>query len=204
MRAPAVHSRGLLPRGSLSESRYKGENGIMKKKFNSLMKDIEEQKDEVRVPRGGGGRCNELVHLQVKVLQEKERQLNLDRETLQKEIEVAFCLARVRCRPRLCKCVQSLRGVIHDRDISIGEKEKKIYELKKRNQELEKFKFVLDYKIKELKRQIEPRENEIADMRVQIKEVRSQALSVRAFTLPLCGRLTLSWRHTTGRMRNWT
>ena len=61
--------------------------------------------------------------------------------------------------------------MISDKDTLIGEKEKKIYELKKRNQELEKFKFVLDYKIKELKRQIEPRENEIADMRRQIKEV---------------------------------
>lgn len=40
-----------------------------------------------------------------------------------------------------------------------------IYDLKKDNQELEKFKFVLDYQIKELKRQIEPRENEIADMK---------------------------------------
>jgi chromosome segregation ATPase len=38
-------------------------------------------------------------------------------------------------------------------------------------QELEKFKFVLDYKIKELKQQIEPRENEIAAMKKQIKEV---------------------------------
>jgi chaperonin cofactor prefoldin len=39
-------------------------------------------------------------------------------------------------------------------------------------QELEKFKFVLDFKIKELKRHIEPRENEIAEMKEQIKEVR--------------------------------
>lgn len=37
--------------------------------------------------------------------------------------------------------------------------------------QLEKFKFVLDYKIKELKRQIEPRENEIAHMRNQIEEM---------------------------------
>merc|ERR1712028_293145 len=44
-------------------------------------------------------------------------------------------------------------------------------DLKKKNQELEKFKFVLDYKIKELKRQIEPRENEITDMKEQIKEM---------------------------------
>ena len=41
--------------------------------------------------------------------------------------------------------------------------------MKKKNQELEKFKFVLDHKIKELKKQIEPREEEIADMKEQIK-----------------------------------
>ena len=50
-------------------------------------------------------------------------------------------------------------------------KEKRIYDLKKKNQELEKFKFVLDYKIKELKKQIEPRENDIKAMKEQIQEV---------------------------------
>ena len=44
--------------------------------------------------------------------------------------------------------------------------------MKKKNQELEKFKFVLDYKIKELKKQIEPRENDIKAMKEQIQEVR--------------------------------
>jgi len=43
--------------------------------------------------------------------------------------------------------------------------------LKKKNQELEKFKFVLDYKIQELKKQIEPRENDIKAMKDQIQEV---------------------------------
>jgi len=46
---------------------------------------------------------------------------------------------------------------ITERDIMIGDKEKTIYQLKKKTQELEKFKFVLDYKIKELKRDIAPR-----------------------------------------------
>jgi len=50
--------------------------------------------------------------------------------------------------------------------------EKRIYDLKKKNQELEKFKFVLDYKIKELKKQIEPREKDIKQMREQIVEVK--------------------------------
>ena len=46
--------------------------------------------------------------------------------------------------------------------------------MKKKNQELEKFKFVLDYKIKELRRQMEPRENEIKRMKEQIKKVRRE------------------------------
>lgn len=50
--------------------------------------------------------------------------------------------------------------------------EKRIYDLKKKNQELEKFKFVLDFKIKELKKQIEPRENDIKAMKDQIQEVK--------------------------------
>lgn len=51
------------------------------------------------------------------------------------------------------------------RDKTIGDKETKIYELKKQNQELEKFKFVLDYKIKELKAQIDPKNDDILAMK---------------------------------------
>jgi len=43
--------------------------------------------------------------------------------------------------------------------------------LKKRNQELEKFKFVLDFKIKELKRDVVPREEEIAKLKDQNSEM---------------------------------
>lgn len=60
------------------------------------------------------------------------------------------------------------------RDTSIGEKEKRIYELKKKNQELDKFKFVLDFKIRELKKQIEPRQLEIMSMKDKIKEMDSE------------------------------
>lgn len=57
-------------------------------------------------------------------------------------------------------------------------------------QQLEKFKFVLDYKIKELKRQIEPRENEISNMRNQIEEMDLELEQVKqgvlASNLVLC------------------
>ncbi len=71
-----------------------------------------------------------------------------------------------------------------ERDEHIQDKEKKVYDLKKRNQELEKFKFVLDFRIKELKEQVEPRENEIADMTTEINVRQSIA------HLPLVHNLT--------------
>jgi len=43
--------------------------------------------------------------------------------------------------------------------------------LKKKSQELEKFKFVLDHKIKELKRDIGPREDEITRMKTETKDM---------------------------------
>ncbi|CEG40053.1 WD40/YVTN repeat-like-containing domain [Plasmopara halstedii] len=114
--------------------RLKGENGIMKKKFLALQKDIEDQRD------------------QIKVLLETEKELIEAMKSFEKEI-------------------YALKREIRVRDDTIGEKERRIYDLKKKNQELEKFKFVLDYKIKELKKAIEPRENEIRDMKNQIKEM---------------------------------
>ncbi len=63
----------------------------------------------------------------------------------------------------------ALKREVADRDATIGDKEKRIHDLKRKNQELEKFKFVLDYKIKELKRQIEPREAELLHLKGQIQ-----------------------------------
>lgn len=64
-----------------------------------------------------------------------------------------------------------LNHAFREREETITDKEKRIFDLKKKNQELEKFRFVLDYKIKELKLQIAPRENDIATMRKQIEEM---------------------------------
>jgi hypothetical protein len=46
--------------------------------------------------------------------------------------------------------------------------------LKKKNQELEKFKFVLDYKIKEQKKMVEPREMEIKDLKEEKTKMESE------------------------------
>lgn len=69
---------------------------------------------------------------------------------------------------------RSLKGEIEnqineiaERKRTIADKETRIFQLKKKTQELEKFKFVLDYKIKELKRDINPKEAEIAKLNEQ-------------------------------------
>jgi len=59
------------------------------------------------------------------------------------------------------KDICALKKERQERDETITEKESRIKDLTKKTHELEKFKFVLDYKIKELNKQIEPRENEI-------------------------------------------
>jgi hypothetical protein len=60
---------------------------------------------------------------------------------------------------------------IGEKDNIIGDKEKSIYGYKKKTQELEKFKFVLDYKIRELKAEIAPRERETEKLKVMTNEM---------------------------------
>ena len=71
----------------------------------------------------------------------------------------------------LQKEIKDQAAEISAKDKLIGDREKKIYQLKKKTQELEKFKFVLDYKIKELKRDIAPREMEITRLKKETNEM---------------------------------
>ena len=57
---------------------------------------------------------------------------------------------------------------------TIEEKDVQIQQLQKKIQELEKFKFVLDYKIKELKRDICPKEVQIQKLNEQTNKMRSE------------------------------
>ena len=57
---------------------------------------------------------------------------------------------------------------------TIEEKDIQIQQLQKKIQELEKFKFVLDYKIKELKRDICPKEVQIQKLNEQTNKMRSE------------------------------
>ena len=67
--------------------------------------------------------------------------------------------------------IEAQKAELESRRATIDDKDARIIELKKKTQELEKFKFVLDYKIKELKRDILPRENNIASLHEQVNKM---------------------------------
>lgn len=75
--------------------------------------------------------------------------------------------------------IESHKNEIEERKKTIQDKEQKIHTLMKKTQELEKFKFVLDYKIKELKRDIGPREVEIQKLKEQTSKMEQEIIHFR-------------------------
>ncbi len=57
--------------------------------------------------------------------------------------------------------------------------------MKKKSQELEKFKYVLDHKIKELKKDIAPREQEIAKMKAQTNKMDKELKNLNSLNTAL-------------------
>merc|ERR1719253_2030805 len=85
----------------------------------------------------------------------------------------------------LMKDKESNEKEIKERDKTIADKELRIYDLKKQNQELQKFKFVLDYKIKELKAQIDPKTADIASIKTQKRRLRDDLSLIKRFKIDM-------------------
>ncbi|KAL0206819.1 hypothetical protein P9112_012530 [Eukaryota sp. TZLM1-RC] len=68
----------------------------------------------------------------------------------------------------------SLAREIRERNSTIEEKELRALELKKKNQELGKFRFVLNFKIDELVQELEPYEAQVMECREQIKHMEDE------------------------------
>ena len=75
--------------------------------------------------------------------------------------------------------IESQKAELNEREATIHDKENRIVELKKKTQELEKFKFVLDYKIKELKRDIGPRETQIQQLHEHVARMEGEVVHFR-------------------------
>ena len=72
---------------------------------------------------------------------------------------------------KLNKQIQELLNDKKEKDNTIIDKNNIKRELEKENQELEKFKFVLNYKIKELKHEKDPKENKLQTLEKQAKDM---------------------------------
>lgn len=110
---------------------------------------------------------------ELQLTQNKLHDLGQDTDQLLRQIQDKEIQLRLKQdeEKKLLKAITNKKVEIEERDLMIGEKEKDIYKLKKKTQELEKFKFVLDYKIKELKRDIAPRGQEITRLKKETNEM---------------------------------
>ncbi|KAJ8986164.1 hypothetical protein NQ317_005638 [Molorchus minor] len=88
------------------------------------------------------------------------------------------------------KEIMDAKKEIEERDQTIEDKEKRLFQLKRKNQELEKFKFILDFKIKELKSQIEPKEKTIQEQVHQINDMVRELENLQKVILGLDLQLT--------------
>ena len=101
------------------------------------------------------------------------RTKNTERETLVKEIKEKSSQSRGydQAIVEMKNSIEAQKAELDSRRATVEDKDARIIELKKKTQELEKFKFVLDYKIKELKRDILPRENNISSLHEQVNKM---------------------------------
>ncbi|XP_063224801.1 cilia- and flagella-associated protein 57 [Bacillus rossius redtenbacheri] len=138
---------------------------------------------QLREERAAGS----LLRTEAGVLRKKAAALGKEMEEARHEAErLALDLQRLRQNSaELERDVADLKKEISERDTTIQAKEKRIYELQRKNQELEKFKFVLNYKIDELKKQLEPKDDEIKYKKEQIKEMGEELEKLEAHGVAL-------------------
>ncbi|KAL2630593.1 hypothetical protein R1flu_015279 [Riccia fluitans] len=130
-----------------------------KEKYDSM---VAAEKETVTRLKGENGIMRKKFSEFKKENEEQREELQLQFEQKKELYEIIGSLERD---------IAGLKKDIQERDDTIGEKEKRIYDMKRKNLELEKFKFVLDFKIKDLSDQIEPREAELQDSKDQIRKM---------------------------------
>ncbi|NWR55089.1 CFA57 protein, partial [Bucorvus abyssinicus] len=111
----------------------------------------------------------EVVNKRLNSLQKELMERNWDTEKMRLEQQKLQGIIE-----SLKKDILALKTEIQERADTIQDKEKHIYDLKKENQELGKFKFVLDCRTEEFKKQIESRENDSRTMKEQIREMEGE------------------------------
>uniref|UniRef100_A0A0G4FUD2 Uncharacterized protein n=1 Tax=Chromera velia CCMP2878 TaxID=1169474 RepID=A0A0G4FUD2_9ALVE len=155
------------------ETALKNERETLRQLEEDADKEIEEVKEQyeekINIEKIERNKLLCQANMHKKTAEEVQRALEKEKDAVrEKESTISKLKQEI---DKLLKESLSMRNEIRERDLTIGGKEQRIYDLKKLNQELEKFKFVLDYKIKELKAQIDPKNDEIALMKKCIQDM---------------------------------
>lgn len=115
---------------------------------------------------------------ELQLTKNKLKEIRTDIETLERTIgEKSVLIGKQEEKNNdLYTAASELDELIGQKDKLIGNREKKIYNLKRKTQELEKFKFVLDFKIKDLNRAIAPKELQITELKNATNELDGQLM----------------------------
>eukprot|EP00762_Andalucia_godoyi_P006693 ANDGO_06232.mRNA.1 hypothetical protein PPTG_02819 len=114
---------------------------------------------------------SEAVYMRNKFAQNRQEVENLRAVVRQRDSTVSSAEREI---GELQTTVSSLRREVHQRDESLVDKERLINDLKKRNQELEKFRLVFGYKLHGLKREMEPKDSQIDALSNQVHEMETE------------------------------
>lgn len=116
------------------------------------------------------------ARLRVVVLEKRVADVSSNCDEIEKDkmlIRQAWCNAQHRLK-ELMHDAEELRSEIRDRDTVIHDRETRVKFYDNRNQELEKYKSLLTYKIDELNRAVEPRNQEIGEKTAQIGHLKEE------------------------------
>ncbi|XP_063263369.1 LOW QUALITY PROTEIN: cilia- and flagella-associated protein 57 [Prinia subflava] len=141
-----------------------GDKEILELKNKYERQLLEEQESNTQL-KGEIGVMNKRLNSLQKELKDRNRDIEEMRVEQQKLQGIIKSLE---------KDILALKTDIKDRTETILEKEKHIYDLKMKNQELQNFRFVLSSRIEEFKKQIESRESDIETMKKQISEMEEE------------------------------
>ena len=170
-----VEGEQQLKEEKLEIDRLKKENSDQRKRCGMIEEQlVTENKEEVDDHKSNNEKDTKAIKeesLKAKgkltMAKRKEAMLKQEKERLEDDLKVKQeeYARQKQLIETQTERINRMKRQVDDKEKEIGDREKKIYELKQENQNLEKFKFVLDYKIRELKQEIGPREEEIAKMK---------------------------------------
>lgn len=169
--------------------RLKGENGIMKKKFSALQKDIEDQKEEIRSLEEKGKELFENIKGLEKDIQGHKKEIREREETIQDKEKRIYDLKKKNQELEKFKFVldykiKELKRQIEPREKEIADMKKQIEEMDAELEQYHKSNAALDLMIGELRLKMDGMQKEI---NVQVSQVAMGKLLIKQVQSDLMG-----------------